>query len=65
MTHVGDIKEAIVKLATDDVLRKRMSENARGRARREFAVQTLVAAMRAYYEKMLGERSDRNDAASS
>ncbi len=52
--NIDEMTKAIVKLATDDVLRKSMSEKARLRVNREFEAQTLVAAMRAYYEKMLG-----------
>ncbi|MFA5041142.1 MAG: glycosyltransferase [Bdellovibrionales bacterium] len=55
--NVDAIEKALVKLATDDSLRKEMSEKARIRVCQYFSTEVIVAAMREYYCKLLGNQN--------
>lgn len=56
-TNLGQIQDAMLRLYTDDTLRKQMGKAAQRRAYQDFSQDVIVEAMRQYYVDILGGQS--------
>ena len=54
--YVQDLVSAIIKLSSDEALRKKMGENARRRVEQEFSLDALEKKIIALYDEVLNEK---------